>query len=136
VGEPTEVVTRYFEALSTGDVEAAVALVAQDADFRTPMGLIPDREAVRAFLAGFDAAFPEASYRIDTVIESTASVAAEGLYAGTHNGPLPLPDGSSLAPTGREVSTPFVTMFRVVRGQIVSHRPYWNVTDFLAQLTS
>ena len=136
MGEPTDVVTRYFEALSTGDVDGAVELIAEDADFRTPTGLLPDRDAVRAFLTGFDAAFPEASYRIDTVLESTASVAAEGLYAGTHNGPLPLPDGSVLAPTGREVSTPFVTMFRVVRGKIVSHRPYWNVTDFLSQLTS
>jgi steroid delta-isomerase-like uncharacterized protein len=136
VGEPTDVVTGYFEALSTGDVEGAVALIAEDADFRTPMGLVSDRDAVRAFLAGFDAAFPEASYRIDTLLESSASVAAEGLYAGTHNGPLPLPDGSMLAATGREVSTPFVTMFRVVRGRIVSHRPYWNVTDFLSQLTS
>ena len=136
MGEPTDVVTRYFEALSTGGIDEAVALVADNADFRTPMGPIPDRAGIRAFLAGFDAAFPEASYRIDTLLESTASVAAEGIYAGTHNGPLPLPDGSSLAPTGREVSVPFVTMFRVVDGAIVSHRPYWDVTDFLAQLTS
>jgi steroid delta-isomerase-like uncharacterized protein len=136
VGEPTEIVTRYFEALSTGDIDGAVDLIADDADFRTPMGPIANREAVRAFLAGFDAAFPEASYRIDTLLESTASVAAEGIYAGTHNGPLPLPDGSMLAATGREVSAPFVTMFRVVRGSIVSHRPYWDVTDFLSQLTS
>ena len=136
MGEPTEIVTRYFEALSTGDIDGAVDLIADDADFRTPMGPIANREAVRAFLAGFDAAFPEASYRIDTLLESTASVAAEGIYAGTHNGPLPLPDGSMLAATGREVSAPFVTMFRVVRGSIVSHRPYWDVTDFLSQLTS
>ena len=136
MGEPTDVVTSYFEALSTGDVEAAVALVADDADFRTPMGPIPDRDGIRSFLAGFDAAFPEASYRIDTLLESTASVAAEGIYAGTHKGPLALPDGSSLAPTGREVTVPFVTMFRVVRGAIVSHRPYWDVTDFFNQLTS
>lgn len=136
MGEPTDVVTRYFEALSTGDVDGAVALVADDADFRTPMGPIQDRDGIRTFLSGFDAAFPEASYRVDTVLESTASVAVEGIYAGTHNGPLALPDGSSLAPTGREVSVPFVTMFRVVDGAIVSHRPYWNVTDFLNQLTS
>jgi steroid delta-isomerase-like uncharacterized protein len=136
VGEPADIVTQYFEALSTGDVDGAVALIGQDADFRTPMGPLPDAAAIRAFLGGFDAAFPEASYRVDTLIESTASVAAEGLYAGTHNGPLPLPDGSMLAATGREVSVPFVTMFRVVRGSIVSHRPYWNVADFLSQLTN
>lgn len=135
MGEPADVVTRYFEALSTGDVDSAVALVGKDADFRTPMGPLSTVDAIRGFLAGFDAALPEATYRIDTLIESTASVAAEGIYAGTHNGPLPLPDGSVLAATGREVSVPFVTLFRVVNGTIVSHRPYWNVNDFFSQLT-
>ena len=42
MGEPTDIVTRYFEALSTGDVDGAVALIADNADFRTPMGPIPD----------------------------------------------------------------------------------------------
>ena len=135
MGEPADVVTRYFEALSTGDVDGAVALIGKDPDFRTPMGPLPTAEAIRGFLAGFDAALPEATYRIDTLIESTASVAAEGIYAGTHNGPLPLPDGSVLAATGREVSVPFVTLFRVVDGEIVSHRPYWDVTDFFNQLS-
>jgi len=130
------VVTRYFEALSTGDVDGAVALIADNADFRTPMGPIPDREGIRAFLAGFDAAFPEASYRIDTLLESTASLAGHIESLILHNGPLPLPDGSSLAATGREVSVPFVTMFRVVDGAVVSHRPYWDVTDFFGQLTN
>ena len=135
MAEPTDVVTYYFEALSSGDVEAAVALVADGSDFRTPMGPLPDREAIRGYLTSFDNAFPEASYRIDTLVESTATVAAEGIYVATHNGPLPLPDGSRLEPTGRTVSSPFVTMFRVVDGAIVSHRPYWDVTGFLAQLT-
>ena len=128
MGEPAEVVTRYFEALSSGDVDAAVALVAEDSDFRTPMASLEGRDAIRGYLAAFDDAFPEGSYRI-------ATVAAEGIYVATHVGPLPLPDGSRLEPTGRTVSTPFVTMFRVVDGDIVSHRPYWDVAGFLSQLT-
>ena len=135
MGEPAEVVTRYFEALSSGDVDAAVALVAEDSDFRTPMASLEGRDAIRGYLAAFDDAFPEGSYRIDTLVESTATVAAEGIYVATHIGPLPLPDGSRLEPTGRTVSTPFVTMFRVVDGDIVSHRPYWDVAGFLSQLT-
>lgn len=134
MGQPAEVVTRYFEALSTGDVDGASALIAQDADFRTPIGPIAGLDGIRAYLASLDAAFPDATYRIDTLIESTASVAAEGIYAGVHNGPLPLLDGSTLAPTGREVSAPFVAMFRVVRATIVSHRQYWDPSDFLSQL--
>jgi steroid delta-isomerase-like uncharacterized protein len=136
VGQPTEVVTQYFEALSTGNVDGAVALIADDADFRSPIGPIAGRESIRGYLQALDKAFPEASYRIDTLIESTASVAAEGIYVATHTGPLPLPDGSEMAPTGREVSVPFVMMLRVVDGGIVSLRPYGNLGDFFAQLTN
>jgi steroid delta-isomerase-like uncharacterized protein len=135
MGEPADVVTRYFEALSSGEVDAAVGMLADDSDFRTPMGPLVGRKAILSYLNGFDEAFPDASYRIDTLVASTASVAAEGIYVATHKGPLPLPDGSRLEATGRTVSTPFVTMFRVVDDKIVSHRPYWNVSDFLAQLT-
>ena len=135
MGEPADVVTHYFEALSSRDVDAAVALVADDSDFRTPTGSLIGREDIRGYLGAFDSAFPDASYRIDTLVESTATVAAEGIYVGTHAGPLPLPDGSTLEATGRTVSTPFVTMFRVVDGAIVSHRPYWDVAGFLEQLT-
>lgn len=135
MGEPAEVVTRYFEALSSGKVEEAVGLIAEGSDFRTPLGPFADRDAILGYLTSFDVAFPEASYRIDTLVESTATVAAEGIYVASHNGPLPLPDGSRLEPTGRTVTTPFVTMFRVVDGAIVSHRPYWDVAGFLAQLT-
>jgi steroid delta-isomerase-like uncharacterized protein len=135
VGTPADVATQYFEALSSGEVDAAVALVAEDADFRTPTGPLPGREAIRGYLGAIDKAFPEASYRIDTLVESTATVAAEGLYVATHAGPLPLPDGSLLAATGRTVSSPFVTMLRIVDGRIVSHRPYWDLAGFLAQLT-
>jgi steroid delta-isomerase-like uncharacterized protein len=134
MGEPADVVTRFFEALSSGEVQTAVALVAEGSDFRTPLGPLDGREAIERYLDSFDNAFPEASYRIDTMVESTATVAAEGIYVATHAGPLPLPDGSRLEPTGRTVSSPFVTMFRVVDGSIVSHRPYWDVTGFLAQL--
>jgi ketosteroid isomerase-like protein len=70
--------THYFDALSAGDVDAAVALVADDADFRSPMARIQGKDEIRAFLGGFDSAFPGARFEITHVIESGTSVAVEG----------------------------------------------------------
>lgn len=135
MGEAGELAVRYFDALSAGDVDAAVALIADDGDFRSPMGQMQGKDQIRAFLGGFDTAFPGAQFEIARVIESGGSVAVEGVYRGTHDGPLLTPDGGSLSATGRDVSAPFVTMFEVTGGAITSHRPYWDLAGFMAQLT-
>lgn len=135
MGEAAEVATQYFQALSGGDVEAAVKLVADDGDFRSPMGRMDGKEQIRAFLGGFDTAFPGAQFDIDQVIESGSSVAVEGVYRGVHGGPLMTPVGAALPATGRSVSAPFVTVFEVANGSIISHRPYWDLAGFMAQLT-
>jgi steroid delta-isomerase-like uncharacterized protein len=129
------VALEYFQALSDGDVDGAVDLVADDGDFRSPMGQMPDKEAVRAFLGGFDAAFQDAHFDLEHVLEAEGLVAVEGVYRGTHNGPLLMPDGDILPGTGRKVRAPFVTMFEIAGGKIRSHRPYWDVAGFMAQLT-
>jgi steroid delta-isomerase-like uncharacterized protein len=134
VGEATDVARQYFRALSAGDVEAAVQLVDDDADFRSPMGKIEGMDQIRAFLGGFDAAFPGAQFDIERVLESGSSVAVEGVYRGIHGGPLMTPDGGRLPATGRSVSAPFVTVFDVTNGSIRSHRPYWDLAGFMAQL--
>lgn len=134
MGGPANVVRQYFESLSAGDLDAVLALVADDGDFRTPMGAMTGKDAIRSYLAAFETAFPKADYAITELVESGNSVAAEGTYTATHKGPLGLPDGSILAATGRSVTAPFVTMFTVRDGLITSHRPYWDLAGFMAQL--
>lgn len=135
MGEAARVALRYFQALSDGDVDGAVDLVADGGDFRTPMGKIPDKAAIRGFLGGFATAFPDAHFDVEHVFEDGELAAVEGVYRGTHDGPLTTPDGRSLPPTGRRVRAPFTTVFEVTDGRIRSHRPYWDVAGLMAQLT-
>jgi steroid delta-isomerase-like uncharacterized protein len=135
MGESAQTAVAYFTALSDGDVDGAVDLVADDGDYRTPMGRLPGKDVIRQYLAGFDAAFPDAHFDIEHVIESGDLVAVEGVYQGKHEGPLGLPDGSVLAATGRSVHAPFATILTVAGGRITSHRPYWDLAGFMAQLT-
>ncbi len=134
MGEAADVALAYFRALSDGDVEGAIDLVADEGDFRSPMGKMPTKEVIRAFLGGFDAAFPDAHFDIEQVVEGDGTVAVEGVYRGTHGGALMTPDGGSIPATGRKVRAPFVTIFDVADGKIRSHRPYWDLAGFMAQL--
>jgi steroid delta-isomerase-like uncharacterized protein len=135
MGEAAKTAEAYFSALSDGDVNRAVDLVTDDGDYRTPMGRLPGKDAIRQYLAAFDAAFPDAHFDLEHVIESGGTVAVEGVYQGRHEGPLALPDGSALPATGRNVHAPFATMLTVDGGRITSHRPYWDLAGFMAQLT-
>ncbi|MGH9280639.1 MAG: nuclear transport factor 2 family protein [Acidimicrobiales bacterium] len=134
MGDAADVALGYFRALSEGDVETAVSLIADGADFRSPMGSMDGKDAIRAFLGGFDSAFPGAHFDVEHTLEDGGMVAVEGAYRGVHGGPLMTP-GGVLPATGRSVSAPFVTVFDVAGGQIRSHRPYWDVAGFMAQLT-
>jgi ketosteroid isomerase-like protein len=80
MGEAGDLAVRYFAALSAGDLDGAVALVADAGDFRSPMGQLQGKDQIRAFLGGFDTAFPGAQFEITKVIESGSSVAVEGAY--------------------------------------------------------
>jgi predicted ester cyclase len=49
-------------------------------------------------------------------------------------GPVKLPDGSELPPTGNDVTIEVVTIYDVENGLITSERNYWDNAGLLAQL--
>lgn len=56
------------------------------------------------------------------------------IWTGTHDGPLPLPDGGMVAPTGRRVTVP-AAMLHVVRDErIVRQDHYFDALTMLTQL--
>jgi steroid delta-isomerase-like uncharacterized protein len=125
----------YFQAVTRGDIEGALATFAPGAEFVEPSGGVPFPDGVRAMLAGYDGAFPGSRFEIKLVVETGADVAVEGVWVGKHTGPMHLPDGRKIPATNKEVRAPFVTMFRVRDGKLASHRAYWDMAGMMAQLT-
>ena len=124
----------YFQAVTRRDVEGALATFAPGAEFVEPSGGVPFPDGVRAMLTGYDTAFPGSRFEVKLAVEAGADVAIEGIWSGKHAGPMQLPDGRSIPATNRDVRAPFVTVFRVRGGKIVSHRAYWDMAGFMAQL--
>lgn len=132
----TAIAERYFDAVTAGDVAGALGLFGPNAEFLAPMGALPVPDGVQAYLGGFDASFPGGRFEIGNVIEADDQVAVEGVWVGTQTGPMSLPDGTTLPATNRTVRAPFVTLFRIADGRIASHRGYWDMAGFMAQLTA
>jgi len=124
----------YFQSITRGDIEGALAAFAPGAEFVEPGGGVPFPDGVRAMLGGYHGAFPGSRFEIKLAIESGADLAVEGVWVGNHTGPMQLPDGQKIPPTNREVRAPFVTVFRIRDGKLSAHRAYWDMAGFMAQL--
>jgi steroid delta-isomerase-like uncharacterized protein len=134
MAQTREIAERYFRSIEKGDIPAALECLAPGAEFTNPLGALPVPDGVRMMLQGYVSGFPDNRFDVKNVVESGDQVVMEGDWVGTHEGPLPLPDGSAVPATGRSVRAPFVTVFRVREGRIVSHRGYWDLAGFLGQL--
>ena len=120
---------RYFHELwKGGGLEAADALLAPDAAVRGSLGVTASGpDGLRAYVRLARAAFPDLRLDVEQILVDRDRVAARVRYSGTHLGPL-----YGVAATGRAVSYPGVTLFRVAGGRIAE---VWSVGDTLSVMT-
>jgi predicted ester cyclase len=62
------------------------------------------------------------------------SFADEWTFAGTQTGPLPLPDGTQLPPTGKRLEIKGMELVQVRDGKIVIDNLYYDAMAILAQV--
>jgi steroid delta-isomerase-like uncharacterized protein len=135
MGEARDVMDRMTEAVFSRDVERLKELYAEDAVAETPdQGTVTGREAAVAWSMEFLEAFPDAKYESGQEHEAGDTAIDEGFMVATNTGPLKMPDGSEIPPTGKSVRLRACDFATVQNGQIISHRFYFDQMDFLTQL--
>ncbi len=85
-------------------------------------------------MAAFQGAFPDASWEPVAKHEAGDTAIDEGYSFGTNTGPLQMPSGDTLPPTGKRVRLRGCDVATVKDGRIVSHRFYYDQTEFAEQL--
>ncbi len=104
MGEAREVMDRMTETMMSQDFEALGELYASDAVAVTPdQGEVRGREQIVQYLKQFIDAFPDLQYESLHAHESGNTAIDEGLVVGTNTQPLPMPNGDSLPPTGKQI---------------------------------
>ena len=119
---------------NTGDVESLVNLYTEDATRVAPFGTFKGRAAIREGLSRDKAAFPDHTMTVDVIVEQGDTIAAEWTVAGTHTGPLVMPDGTELPPTGKRVELKGMELMQLRDGKVAVHHQYWDNMVVAGQL--
>jgi steroid delta-isomerase-like uncharacterized protein len=127
--EENKAAVRRFarEVVNRGDFAAFEALVAPDfVEHSSPPGVPPTREALRHFIEGFRAAFPDLETTEEDLVAEGDKVVYRGTIRGTHRGEL-----MGVPPTGKRIEIGEIQIQRLAGGKLAEH---WGQLDWLALL--
>jgi steroid delta-isomerase-like uncharacterized protein len=123
----------YVERYNEGDLDAVMDLYAEDAVQLMPDGIFEGWSAIRERLAQELNGFTDLAHRVESFVEQGNAFADEWTFVGTHTGPLALPDGGRLPPTGKRVEVKGMEFVQMRDGKIVVDNLYYDTTAILAQ---
>ena len=123
----------HYQGVNSGDLDMAGSVFAEDCENTSPYGTIQGIEAFRQMGEAFRAAAPDNRIEAHHTWEDGDTVIVEGVYTGTHTGPLAGP-GGVIPATGKSFTLPYVDIFQARDGKFVSHRIYWDNVAFMTQL--
>jgi hypothetical protein len=131
---------RYGEAFAAGDGAALAACYAPVTSFTHPftMGVpLTDPTVIEQFESFQFTVFSDSVVEIVNALDLGDRAAAEVVVHTTHTGQLPLPDGTTLAPTNRRIEIRSGEFVRVDgTSHIVEHHRYYDAAALMAQLTA
>jgi steroid delta-isomerase-like uncharacterized protein len=113
-----------WEATLAPDVKLVV--VAEGKELEGP-------RAARDYVAGWALAFPDAALEVTNVIASSAGVAFEYVFRGTHTGPLTTPAGV-IDPTGRSIETRACWISEIDGGKVRRACSYYDAATIMRGL--
>jgi steroid delta-isomerase-like uncharacterized protein len=124
----------YVERYNQGDLDGVMDLYADDATQLMPDGTFEGRAAIQSRLAQELDAFSDLAHRVVSYVEGGDAFADEWVFVGTHTGPVVLPDGTEVPPTGKRVEVQGMELVQIRDGKIIVDNLYYDNLAVAAQL--
>jgi len=120
---PTEIVTKFCAAWSDNDVDALMGFFADDAVYHNiPIDPVNGVDAIKAAIAGFTQGVEKIEFRVK-------QIAADGNVVMTERVDVfHLP--------GKTIELPVMGTFEVKNGKIAAWRDYFDMQQFMDQMSS
>ena len=129
-----DLLNQILKTYENHDAEAAAALYETDAVYHMYPEVYHGRDAVRDSMSAWFKAFPDTRWELQNLMSSGDTFVAEGMFKGTHDGPLAMGE-SEVPATGKAVEIPCCFIGRVSpNGLIAEDRTYLNAAIMMEQL--
>jgi hypothetical protein len=132
MGQASEFLEQMTALWVKGDVDGLVGHYADDATLTVPGATVQGRGQLRDYWAG-QMAGSDKWAELGRSVESGDLVFSEFVVPGTMTAPLPLPNGTTVEPTGRGAEVKGLEMLRVTGGRVVEHVICYDLLDLLTQ---
>ena len=117
------------------DIDAVMEFYAEDAELILPGSPpVKGKDAIRAAWQMYMTAFPDEHATEIRHLADGSTAITEWTIAQTHTGPLVMPTGEQLPPTGKAVKLTGVTIAELEGDKVKRQAFYWDNADFLQQL--
>jgi steroid delta-isomerase-like uncharacterized protein len=126
-------VDAIYRCIERADFDGVREYISDDVETTTPQGTLKGLHEWAQMGATFQAAAPDQHHQIVRSFENGDTVIVEGVYAGTHTGPLVTPDGAIPA-SGNSFALPYADFWTFADGKVVTHHVYWDNVTLMAQL--
>jgi steroid delta-isomerase-like uncharacterized protein len=133
MSEARELAERHVITFNERAWSRVSELYAPDLVMTEPAGTVQGIDPFLEHSKGFVTGLPDSRMEVTAIIESGNRVVIEGVYSGTHTGPLGTPQGE-VPPTGRILMLPLCDVIEVAAGRITQIRAYYDQMTFAAQL--
>lgn len=136
MADPAVLWRGFIEAYNGKDLDAMDSLYADDAVLEFPgRGEIRGRTAINKFMREVQfTACPDATTTLVSQAVRGQTVISEWTDIGVNTGPLMMPNGSSLPPTGKGRAVKGVDVLEADGDLIRAHRFYFDAMSVLVQL--
>ena len=133
MGAAQEHIKQGLDLWNSGDFDRMRTLAADDQVWVSPAGTWTGTDAITSHYREDLTAFPDRQIQVSNWVEEGDTVVAEYEWSGTHSGPLWLPDGTELPPTGQRITLKCVDVYQVRDGKTVTHHSYYDLLPAMMQ---
>jgi len=124
---------RLFTVIDGGRWDEYETVMHRDVRMTSPFSALRSAAEWVEFSRGFATAMPDGRHTVTGVVQDGDLLAIEGIWTGTHTGPLATPDGE-VPPTGRAVTMPFCAVGTQREDRLAEVTVHLDQLGMLAQL--
>jgi steroid delta-isomerase-like uncharacterized protein len=126
-------VQQHYDGMRDGDIDRSLSVFTPDCVTVMPGAGQVSLDEFRPMFEGFKTAVPDAHMDVRHMLENDDTCIVEGVFRGTHSGPMHTPQGD-LPPTGGPIALEYCDVFKGRDGLISEHRVYYDSFQLMSQM--